>query len=78
MYNFYLIAYKPELNEPVFERFMLTEEDAAAAGYEKFAEYCHAVLTHITQECEASEARFILLNQEEYMKLVIRMGEKIL
>jgi hypothetical protein len=78
MYNFYLIAYKPELSEPVFERFMLTEDDAKVAGFENFAEYCNAVLNQITEECENAQARYILLNQEEYMKLIIRMGEKVL
>jgi hypothetical protein len=77
MYNFYLIAYKPEISEPIFEKLELKEDDAKIAGYDNFAEYCHTILNQVVEECENGGARYIILNQEEYMKLIIRMGQKM-
>lgn len=77
MYNFYLIAHRTDIEEPVFEKIIFTEEDAKTAGYEEFDEYVNAALNKIVEECIKEELNYILLNQEEYMRLILKMGQKM-
>lgn len=77
MYNFYLIGNKPELTEPVFEKIILSEEDAKTAGFDEFEEYVSAALGKITEECVKEDVSFIILNQEEFMKLILKMSQKM-
>ncbi len=77
MYNFYLIAHRAEAAEPVFEKIVLSEDDAKVAGFEVFEEYVTAALDKIVEECVKEELNYIILNQEEYMRLILKMGQKM-
>jgi len=77
MYNFYLIAHKPDLTEPVFEKITLSEDDAKVSGFEVFDEYVSAALDRVIEECVKEEVNYVLLNQEEYMRLILKMGQKM-
>ena len=77
MYNFYLIAHRAEVAEPVFEKIVLSEDDAKVAGFEVFEEYVTAALDKIVEECVKEELNYIILNQEEYMRLILKMGQKM-
>ena len=77
MYNFYLIANGPNASEPAFEKIILSEDDAKTAGFEDFQEYIDAALTALAEECVKEKANYIILNQEEFMRLVLKISQKI-
>jgi hypothetical protein len=77
MYNFYLIAHRAEAPEPVFEKIVFSEEDAKVAGFEEFEDYVSAALDKVVEECVKEELNYIILNQEEYMRLILKMGQKM-
>lgn len=77
MYNFYLIANGPNSIEPAFEKIILSEEDAKVAGFDNFQEYCDAAFSKIAEECENEELSYMILNQEEFMKLIMKMSQKM-
>lgn len=77
MYNFYLIATHVDSNEPVFEKIVLSEDDAKVAGFDNFEEYVQASLDALADACVKEDASFIIINQEEFMKLVLKMSQKI-
>jgi hypothetical protein len=77
MYNFYLIATRADSNEPVFEKVVLSEDDAKTAGFEDFEEYVQASLDALADACIKEEANFVIINQEEFMKLVLKMSQKL-
>jgi hypothetical protein len=77
MYTFYVIANSVGSVEPAFEKIILTEEDAVAAGYEDFQEYIDSSLTSVAEACIEQEANYVILNQEEFMRLVLRISQKI-
>jgi hypothetical protein len=77
MYIFYLIANRSDAEEPVFEKIIFTEEDAKAAGYEVFQDYVSAALDKVSEECIKEGVDYLLLNQEEYMRLILKMSQKM-
>jgi len=77
MYNFYLIANGPNSIEPAFEKIILSEEDSKVAGFDNFQEYCDACFSKIAEECEKEELSYMILNQEEFMKLILKMSQKM-
>jgi len=77
MYNFYLIATRADSNEPVFEKIMLSEDDAKKSGFEDFEEYVQASLDTLSDACIKEDANFVIINQEEFMKLVLKMSQKL-
>lgn len=77
MYNFYLIANGPNSKEPAFEKIILSEDDAKVAGYEDFQKYIDDSLTALAEECVKEELSYIILNQEEFMRLVLKISQKI-
>ena len=77
MYNFYLIGNKPELPEPIFEKIVLSEDDAKTAGFDEFEEYVSAALSKLAEECVKEDVSFIIINQEEFMKLILKMSQKM-
>lgn len=77
MYNFYLIASGPNGTEPAFEKIILSEDDAKVAGYDDFQEYIDASLTALAEACVKEEANYVILNQEEFMKLILKISQKI-
>ena len=77
MYNFYLIANGPNATEPAFEKILLSEEDAKVAGFDDFQAYIDASLSALADACEKENASYIILNQEEFMRLVLKISQKI-
>jgi|APFre7841882793_1041355.scaffolds.fasta_scaffold32438_2 hypothetical protein len=77
MYNFYLIANGPNANEPAFEKIILSEDDAKVAGYEDFQKYIDDSLSALAEACIKEDATYIILNQEEFMRLVLKISQKI-
>jgi hypothetical protein len=77
MYNFYLIANGPNAKEPAFEKIILSEDDAKVAGFEDFQEYIDASLTALAETCVKEDANYVILNQEEFMRLILKMSQKM-
>jgi hypothetical protein len=77
MYNFYLIANGPNATEPAFEKIILSEDDAKVAGFDDFQAYIDASLSALAEACVKEDANYIILNQEEFMRLVLKISQKI-